>query len=145
MTTKVTNPLADSTSAELHRPRFSAVVPRGLLRAPSILAAALALVPACAMQSGSDDDRDAQAEAIGSSTQALTAIASAPSMAFHWAPRHIQDIDKSYMSGKGDFLSRANYDGDFISTNNWDNLSMFNTPSFAYYGVSESTTHFFIY
>jgi hypothetical protein len=109
------------------------------------LAAALALVPACAMQSGSDEDRDAQAEVIGSSSQALTAVTSAPNLAFHWAPRHIQDIDKSYMSGKGDFLSRANYDGDFISTNNWDNLGTFSTPSFAYYGVSESTTHFFIY
>lgn len=134
--------LSLSACHELLHPRLGDGRWRGVLPLPALLAA-LSVTSACAMQA--DGEGEGDDEALGSVAEPLTAVASASNIAFHWAPRHIQDIDKSSMSGKSDFISRANYDGDFVSTNNWDNLNAFNTPSFAYYAVTESTTHFFIY
>jgi hypothetical protein len=52
----------------------------------------------------------------GSAAHALTHA----EVAARWAPIHYQDTDASdYFS---DLLSRVDYDGDLISTNNWDNL-----------------------
>jgi hypothetical protein len=87
-----------------------------------------------------DDD-----EFVASSEEALTPLVSKRALAFHWAPRHIQDVNKASMNGKADYISRVDYDGDFVTTNNWDNLGNFNTVSSAYFAVTESTTHWFIY
>ncbi len=115
---------------------------RYALQLPALLLGALSFAPACAFQGGEEGE---DVEGVDSVSEALTAVTSASDLAFHWAPRHIQDIDKSYATGKADYITRANYDGDFISNNNWDNLMAFNTPSFAYYAMAESTTHFFLY
>ena len=56
---------------------------------PAILVGALSLASACAFPA------DEGGEEIDSIEEPLTAVASAPDLAFHWAPRHVQDVNKS--------------------------------------------------
>jgi hypothetical protein len=84
-------------------------------------------------------------EAVATSEQALTPLVSKNALAFHWAPRHVQDVNKASMNGKPDYITRVDYDFDFNTRNNWDNLGNFSAISSAYFAIAESTTHFFIY
>ena len=66
-------------------------------------------------------------------------------LAAHYAPTIWQDyVCTTY----GDFITRADYDGDYISNNNWNNLGYPNKsrklPAYVYYSVVESETHYFI-
>ena len=64
-------------------------------------------------------------------------------LAEHWAPRIYQDTDSSYY--KGDYITRFNFDGDYVGKNNWENLDPLPTvPAHVYYAVSETLTHHFI-
>ena len=63
-------------------------------------------------------------------------------LAFHHAPVHYQDTDSSdYPS---DYITAYDYDGDRISTNNWDNRGNGLWPATVYYSVVESCTHWFV-
>ncbi|HLP40548.1 MAG TPA: hypothetical protein VK465_03490, partial [Fibrobacteria bacterium] len=47
---------------------------------------------------------------------------------------------------KGDYITRFNYDGDYIGINNWENLDSYSSvPAYVYYAVSETATHYFIH
>lgn len=72
-------------------------------------------------------------------------------LANYWAPIHYQSIKKSdgifnnnALNGKSDSLTSMNYDGDWIATNNWDNLPKHNTDATVYYYVAATSTHYFI-
>jgi hypothetical protein len=58
---------------------------------------------------------------------------------------HFQDVNKARWNGKGDYIARLDYDGNFVMKDNWDHLLSFSTPSTAYFAVSEGDTHWFIY
>lgn len=45
---------------------------------------------------------------------------------------------------KADAILRVDFDGDFVSNNNWNNLEKYPAEAFTYYDVIESETHFFI-
>lgn len=78
-------------------------------------------------------------------TQASTLHAD---LAFRWAPVHYQDVNKSgsvSLQGRSDYISAWDYDGNNSTTDNWDKLSSTQTPSIAYFSVTESASHFFIY
>lgn len=63
-------------------------------------------------------------------------------LAFHYAPVHYQDTDSSdYPS---DYITAFDYDGDRISTNNWDHRGSGQWPAAVYYSVVESCTHWFV-
>src|SRR5262245_37592831 len=63
-------------------------------------------------------------------------------LAFRYAPVHYQDTDSSdYPS---DYITAFDYDGDRVSTNNWDNRGSGQWPATAYYSVVESCTHWFV-
>lgn len=63
-------------------------------------------------------------------------------LAWHWAPVHYQDTDSSdYPS---DYITAFDYDGDRVSTNNWDDRGNGLWPATVYYGVVESCTHWFV-
>jgi hypothetical protein len=76
-------------------------------------------------------------------------------LAYKWAPIHYQDIDKSdggsysspnnhALKGKSDLITSVNYDGDWNTLNNWENLKDFPAIGMAYYSVVSSETHDFI-
>lgn len=63
-------------------------------------------------------------------------------LAFHYAPIHYQDVDDS--KPKSDYISSINYDGDWRSDNNWNNVNKFPLSAHVYYSVVETSTHWFI-
>ena len=65
-------------------------------------------------------------------------------LAYHWAPVHYQDTAKSGASQ--DYLSRVDFDGDFIGDNNWDHQATMpeKLTGAAYTSVTETSSHWFI-
>ena len=65
-------------------------------------------------------------------------------LASYWAPTIYQYTYSDYV--KGDFLTRFDYDGDWIGNNNWDNLDSINPIwAYIYYAVIETETHYYIF
>jgi hypothetical protein len=76
-------------------------------------------------------------------TAAGGALAVTPAeLAFRHAPVHYQDTDSSDYASE--YITAYDYDGDRISTNNWDNRGNGLWPASVYYSVVESCTHYFI-
>ncbi len=65
-------------------------------------------------------------------------------LAYRWAPVHYQDTDSSNYAA--DYLSGVDYDGEWNTLNNWDNLTADpnRLQGKAYYSVVETSTHWFI-
>ncbi|WP_197491627.1 hypothetical protein [Bacillus sp. SJS] len=72
------------------------------------------------------------------------ASASELDLASKWAPVHYQDTDSTDYDA--DYLTSANYDGDWNMLNNWENQTRDpgRLKGSAYYSVSETETHWFI-
>ncbi|WP_338778238.1 hypothetical protein [Metabacillus sp. FJAT-52054] len=72
------------------------------------------------------------------------ASASELDLASKWAPVHYQDTDSTDYDA--DYLTSANYDGDWNMRNNWENQTQDpgRLKGSAYYSVSETETHWFI-
>ncbi|TGD82242.1 hypothetical protein [Hymenobacter wooponensis] len=91
-----------------------------------------------------------QKEAVAPKAQARTADATTAfkaSLALRWAPVHYQDTDVTGdhgLSGKADYISAINFDGDWSGTNNWNNLATRPASAHGYYSVVETGTHWFI-
>ncbi len=64
------------------------------------------------------------------------------SLAYRWAPIIIQDTASQW---NADFIGKVNYDGDWRSNNNWNNLPSQGIAPYIYYNVLETTTHWFIH
>ena len=68
-------------------------------------------------------------------------------LAYRWAPIHVQDVDTSgpgSLSGRSDYITSINFDGEWSTGNNWENAEHLPLPAHAYYSVTETTTHWFI-
>jgi hypothetical protein len=84
--------------------------------------------------------------------QTQTAMDPGPSqeeMARRWAPIHYQDVDVTghhALSGRSDYITRVDFDGDLVGRNNWENAGAPNADlsAHAYYSVVETSTHWFI-
>jgi hypothetical protein len=63
------------------------------------------------------------------------------SLAYRWAPIIIQDTASKW---NADFIGKMNYDNDWRSNNNWDNLPSAGIAPYLYYDVVETSTHWFI-
>lgn len=69
-------------------------------------------------------------------------------LAYRWAPVHYQDVDQTgdyAVGGKADYITSINFDGDWVGTNNWNNIAgNYATAAHVYYSVAETSTHWFI-
>ncbi|MFA0961256.1 hypothetical protein AB9P05_05595 [Roseivirga sp. BDSF3-8] len=69
-------------------------------------------------------------------------------LAYRWAPVHHQDTDVTGshgLSGKGDYITAIDFDGDWNATNNWRNAaSGYPLSGHGYYSVTETGTHWFV-
>jgi hypothetical protein len=90
-------------------------------------------------------------------TLSAEAPAGAPSVSYRalvewYSPVIVQDVgcpeyndDPLYY---GDYITRIDYDGDYVGNNNWDNLGYPSKarplPAYVYYSVLETSTHYFI-
>lgn len=78
----------------------------------------------------------------------LTSVAQThEELAHHYAPIHLQNVcvkGKNSLGGKSDYLTAANFDGDWDATNNWENLETYAIKPVVYYSIVENTTHYFI-
>ena len=63
-------------------------------------------------------------------------------IAFYYAPIHYQDTDSS--NYRADYITRFDYDGNMVTTDNWENLTKFPLAAHAYYSVVETCTHWFL-
>ncbi len=73
-------------------------------------------------------------------------------LARYYSPVIVQDVGCTYF---GDYITRVDYDGDYIGGNNWENLGIVESPlivhkarplpAYVYYAVMETTTHYFIW
>ena len=89
---------------------------------------------------GCADGADPAADAVQEEAALVSADTNHFEMAFHWAPVHIQAFFSSQ-----DFIRRFDFDGDFVGTNNRDNMNSGSLEAAVYYGVTETTSHFLIY
>lgn len=64
------------------------------------------------------------------------------SLAYHHAPIHCQDTDRD--KAEADYITAWDYDGDVVSSNNWNNLDAYPLNAVVYFSVVESHTHWFI-
>jgi len=84
--------------------------------------------------------------------------ASPPSASYHtlavrWSPIIMQDVGcpnvDGIMANYGDYITRIDYDGDYVGNNNWDNLGYpykaRRLPAYVYYALMETQTHYFIW
>ena len=61
-------------------------------------------------------------------------------VAEHYAPVIFQESRSTVL----DFITKFDYDGDWKGDNNWRNAYLYDLPGHVYYGVIESTNHYFI-
>ncbi|WP_117215793.1 hypothetical protein [Allorhizocola rhizosphaerae] len=73
--------------------------------------------------------------------QPATAVPTDAALALRWAPVHYQDSDSSDYDA--DYLSRVDFDGDWIAQNNWEaqDDSVSRLIGAVYYSVVETSTH----
>jgi len=64
------------------------------------------------------------------------------SLAYRWAPIIIQDTAGNW---NADLIGKIDYDGDWRSNNNWNNLPSAGIAPYIYYNVLETSTHWFIH
>ncbi|MFA6450533.1 MAG: hypothetical protein WCX65_13760 [bacterium] len=57
-----------------------------------------------------------------------------------WAPVVFQAA-----ASNADFITRYDFDGDYIGNNNWENFDKFPKPAYVYYDVKETKSHWFIF
>ncbi|MFE1962093.1 hypothetical protein [Streptomyces sp. NPDC059479] len=81
---------------------------------------------------------------LAAPVQAQAAGPSDADLAYRWAPVHYQDSASGHYTA--DYLSRVDYDGDWNTLNNWENLDVDprRLTGTAYYSVVETSTHWYI-
>jgi len=64
-----------------------------------------------------------------------------------WAPIHHQGVrvaGRYGLDGRADYLAAIDFDGDWDTTNNWENAACEELAACVYYSVVESATHWFL-
>lgn len=64
------------------------------------------------------------------------------SLAYRWAPLIMQDTASHWHA---DFIGRVDFDNDWRSNNNWNNLPSTGIAPYLYYDVLETATHWYIH
>jgi hypothetical protein len=107
----------------------------------------MTLTGACA----SDEQLSDGESEIEVSEQLLSASSAADraALAQRWAPIHYQDVDPTgshALSGRADYITRVDFDGDLVARNNWENAggASASFAAHAYYSVVETSSHWFI-
>jgi len=82
-------------------------------------------------------------------TAAPSVTASHAELALRWAPIHYQDVDATgshALSGRSDYITRVDFDGDLNGRNNWDRAGQSDVSfaAHAYYSVVETSTHWYL-
>ncbi|WP_144120095.1 hypothetical protein [Catellatospora sichuanensis] len=70
-------------------------------------------------------------------------------LALRWAPIHYQDVDATgshALSGKSDYITKVDFDGDLNGRNNWDRTGQagVSLAAHAYFSVVETGTHWYL-
>ena len=63
-------------------------------------------------------------------------------LAYAYAPIHYQDTNSD--NYRADYVTRFDYDGNMIATDNWEHLTNFPLAAHVYYSVVETCTHWFV-
>jgi hypothetical protein len=82
--------------------------------------------------------------AVPLDTRAACSATTNRDLAWRYAPVHHQDADSS--SYRSDMLTRIDFDGDWLMTDNWEAAAALtsNPLPFVYYSVTSTATHWYI-
>ncbi len=94
-------------------------------------------------------ENDLNNDTLSASTQNVNLKSTSDYLALakRWAPISYQDVDATgtySLSGKSDYITSVNFDGDWVATNNWDNIEDYDAYAYCYYSVIETSTNWFI-
>lgn len=90
---------------------------------------------------------DSLAESRGALANGVSSTAARAALAQRWAPVHYQDVDVTGshgLSGRADYITRVDFDGDWNGANNWDNTTSRALTAHAYHSVVETSSHWYI-
>ncbi|NMO14753.1 hypothetical protein HPC49_29555 [Pyxidicoccus fallax] len=110
----------------------------------AIVPVVVLLLSACGPESLEDDSFGASEWALAGGPES-TAFRAA--LAKRWAPIHYQDVDVTgshSLSGRSDYITRVNFDGDWSGTNNWENTASRPLTAAAYHSLVETSTHWYL-
>lgn len=62
----------------------------------------------------------------------------------YWAPTIYLDTNENAESPEWDYFTEANFDGDWVLGNNWENADLYFKPLTAYYSFVKTDTHWFV-
>ncbi len=108
---------------------------------------AILLAIGCFYSCEKDDVSEPESNNEASASTSLKSSTDHLDLAKRWAPIHYQDVDATgghALSGKSDYITAINFDGDWVATNNWDNIADYEASAHVYYHVLETSTHWFI-
>ncbi|AKT41088.1 hypothetical protein [Chondromyces crocatus] len=113
------------------------------------IAASLTLLTACVADLADEplDEAEILDEAVEALSQGVGSTAARAALALRWAPIHYQDVDVTgshALGGRSDYISRVDFDGDWIATNNWENTPNHPLRAHAYHNVVETSSHWYI-
>ncbi|MCP3137912.1 hypothetical protein [Pyxidicoccus xibeiensis] len=121
------------------------------VRRPSHGAFVRALVPVVVLLLTACGEGVLEEDDFGSSSSALaggpSSTAFRAALAKRWAPIHYQDVDVTgshSLSGRSDYLTRVDFDGDWSGTNNWENTASRPLTAHAYHSLVETSTHWYL-
>lgn len=60
-------------------------------------------------------------------------------LATHWSPFIYQAT-----TGRHDYITRFDFDGNWLGHDNWENYECYPLPAYVYYSVVESTNYYFL-
>ncbi|HEX6271850.1 MAG TPA: hypothetical protein VFZ53_02365, partial [Polyangiaceae bacterium] len=120
-----------------------------MMRTHALLAALFSLLPPSAAAAPPVRVEIAPAVSLEQPESPLSARRAADRalIAFHYAPIHYQEVDRTGgngLEGRADYVTRVNFDGDWDSRNNWENAARYPLPGAAYHAVIETPTHWFV-
>ena len=63
-------------------------------------------------------------------------------LAYRWAPVNFQDT--RILGTEADYITRFDYDGNYIANDNWENLENGDLSAYGYYSVVETASHWYL-
>ncbi|RKG89778.1 hypothetical protein D7V97_42380 [Corallococcus sp. CA053C] len=114
---------------------------------PSLTAVILALGLLSACGEGVSEEEALFGQARQALLNGVGSTAARAALTKRWAPIHYQDVDVTgshSLSGRSDFLTRVDFDGDWSGTNNWDNTGSRALTAHAYQSVVETSSHWYL-
>ncbi len=93
-------------------------------------------------RAGGDDPPPPPSGSCNPDSESIPTPAFHTDLAYRWAPFFIQDTANKW---NADMLGKINFDGNFRSNDNWENLPGAGIAPYIYFNVVDTSTHWFVF